>query len=130
MFIIPESLTRVAMRRARRRRERVRKREETALEQFVGQPWAIVIKARILSILKKPLGFLAPLGVFLPYRRPGGKGWDYNLTFVVLSSACECVLMVSQFKTRAGSAFLRRQSRAPMDSLFSMHKKHLGGTLN
>ncbi|KAF8473108.1 major facilitator superfamily domain-containing protein [Gautieria morchelliformis] len=81
-FVIPESLTRVAMRKARKRREALRNDEEVSNEQSSGQPRAMVMKGKMWNYLKKPLVFFAPLSIFLPYRRPEGKGWDYNLTIL------------------------------------------------
>ena len=95
-LVIPETLTRLEMRKARRRMDILLKEEETALKQFVGKPRAV---ARIRSIQEKPVAFLVPLGIFLPFRRPEGKGWDSNLTLVVWSSAFEWLLAVGQFET-------------------------------
>jgi hypothetical protein len=97
-FVIPESLTRAAMRKARKRREVLRHDEEVFSEQSNGQPRAMVMKERMWNHLKKPLVFFTPLSIFLPYRRPEGKGWDYNLTLLVLSDTFERLLMASRIK--------------------------------
>jgi hypothetical protein len=93
--IIPESLTRASMRRARKRREALRNKQETALEHPNTQSRAVVMKARLWSYIRVPFAFLAPLSIFLPHRRPDGKGWDLNLTLLVLSNAFAGLLMAS-----------------------------------
>lgn len=95
LFIIPESLTRASMRRARKRKEALQNEEDAALEHADAQSRAMAIKARVWRYLRMPFVFMAPMGIFLPLRRPEGKGWDFNLTLLILSAASTGLLMVS-----------------------------------
>ena len=84
------------MGKARKRREE----EDAAVDLATSQERRDVVRARIRGFLKALFGFLAPLSIFLPFKRPEGKGRDWNITFLVFGSMCAGLLMASALHAR------------------------------
>ncbi|KAF8506172.1 major facilitator superfamily domain-containing protein [Hysterangium stoloniferum] len=84
-FVIPESLTKSSMRKARNRREALQQVDNATNKIASNQPRWAVVKWRSSVLFGKLLVPLKPLAIFAPHIRADGKGKDYNLLFLVLA---------------------------------------------
>lgn len=90
-MVIPESLTKASMLKARRRQK-----EATLKEQQLAssQDTRGVVNFLILY-LKKIFAFARPVGILLPRKRSDGKGWDCNLFLISMTMFLNLLTMVS-----------------------------------
>ena len=127
-FIIPESLTKASMAKARKRRKT--SRADIAVEHGdVGsQDFRVTVRTRVWGFFRALCGFLAPLSIFLPVKRPEG-GRDWNLTLLVFATICAGLLTASALRSRGPRYRLTRCAlRALISSNSNMHKRLSGGT--